>query len=141
MKAEFSYRYILELPKFEYSCLVGLYIQQGTRDETKFHLVTTFTKLWAREKKVFSFSHCVHYVMIKSKTFFLHFSSTFTMVTMVKRKRNWFLLHHYLDYTTIMKNYFLFHYCVQYASIFLHLTTLVTCRKSLQMIFSPENNA
>ena len=137
MKPEFSYRYILELPTFEYSCLVGLYIQMGTRDDWSPHSLS----YGQERKKVFSFSHYVHYVMTKSKNFFLPFSSTFTMVTMVTRKRNWLLLHHYLDYATIMKNYFLFHSCVQYASIFLHLTTLLTCRKSIQMIFSPENNS
>ena len=31
MKTEFPYQYILDLPNFEYGCLVGLNIKDGTR--------------------------------------------------------------------------------------------------------------
>ena len=63
---------------------------QDTMIKTKFffYLMTMFTTPWSREK------------------IFFHFSTTFaTPRSQEKGKRNWFLLHHYLDYATIIKKY------------------------------------
>ena len=98
------------------------YVHYNHNEERKFffHLVTTFTTPWSKEKNFFSFCNYVHNTMIKRKKFFsfshyvyyamvkknLFFSfQHYIRYAMVTRKINWLLLHHYLDYTTIIKKF------------------------------------
>ena len=63
-----------------------------------FHLVTKFTTPWSREKNFFfSFQHYIHYAM-------------------VTRKVNWYLLHDYLDYATVIKKYPFFHFTATFTT-------------------------
>ena len=82
-----------------------------------FHFFATFTTSWSKEKKLiwslrslrhnlrvkkvfFSFSHHLHYAMIKKKKFFS--CRHYVKYAMVTEKEIWFLLNHYFDYATIM---------------------------------------
>ena len=88
-----------------------------------FHFFATFTTSWSKEKKLiwslrslrhnlrvkkvfFSFSHHLHYAMIKKKKFFS--CRHYVKYAMVTEKEIWFLLNHYFDYATIMKEMFYF---------------------------------
>ena len=48
------------------------------KEKTFFHLVTTFTTPWSREKKVFFISRYAHYTIIKREKKFFFLVTTFT---------------------------------------------------------------
>ena len=98
------------------------------REKSFFHLITTITTPWSREKKVlFSFNHYVHYTMIeRQKVFLFHLVTTFT--TPWSRETYFFIsalhslrhghkkkkLHYYVDYVRIIKKISFFNFTMRF---------------------------
>ena len=80
--------------------------------------------------------------MIKRKTFFFHFGTTFNTPWLQKKKFGFSWTTTLTALRSWEKCSFLFHWDVHYGNIFLHdltsLTTSLTCRKNFQTVYSPE---
>ena len=80
-----------------------------------------------RGKSFFSFSYYFHYAMINRKMFFFFSFQHYIRYAMVTSKRNRFLLHHYFDYATIIKKIsFLISLRRSLCKYLLNLTLLLT---------------
>ena len=113
---------------------------QSLRSLRHYQEVTTFTTPWLREKK--SFFHWVTTLITpwsreEKKTFF-HFSTTFATPWSQQKDINFYCATTLTALRSWKNILFSFHYYFHYANMFLHLTTLLICRKSLQTISSPE---
>ena len=126
-----------------------------------FDFFATFTTLWSKEKKLiwslrslrhnlrvkkvfFSFSHHLHYGMIKKKNFF-HVGTTLNIPWSQKKKFDFYWTTTLTTLRSWKKCSILFHWDFHYRNIFLrYLTstynahTSLTCRKNSQTKFSPE---
>ena len=116
----FYYRHHVMIKRIFFFFIFFATFNTSWSKEKKNHLVTTFTTPWPKVKTFFFFiSHCVHYTMIKRKTFF--FILTPRSIRHGHRKRNlifnapllWLRYDH-------EKNIILFHYYVHYGNIVLH---------------------
>ena len=91
------------------------------------NLVTTFTTSWLRVLSLFFwFRHCVHYAMIKRKTFYFSFGHYVQYAMITEKKRFYFIT----TLTTLQlwkKWVFLFYWDVHYGNIFLHDLTSTYC--------------